>query len=397
MKIVLAYSGGLDTSLCIKWLQEKYDADVITLTLELGQSKRDLKEIEGKALDLGAIKTYSIDARREFVDDYVNRAIKANAMYEGRYPVSTAIARPLISKYLVEIAEKENADAVAHGSTGKGNDQVRFDCSIRALNSRLRIITPVREWKFTRDSAIRYARENGIPIPVDVESPYSIDENLWGRSIESGILEDPMVEPREEIFEWTRSIENCSDEAEYIEIEFEEGIPKKMNGKKMDEVKLITKLNEVAGMHGIGRIDMIEDRIIGIKSREIYECPAASVILEAHRELERLTLTREENLFKEIVDKKWAELVYFGLWHDPLREDLDAFIDKSQEFVSGSVRLKLFKGNAIIVGRESESSLYDLGLATYDKRDVFKHEFGEGFTRLWGLPSEIAGRRRKRC
>ena len=395
MKIVLAYSGGLDTSVCIKWLQEKYNADIITLTLELGQGTEDLRKIEEKAKALGALKTYSIDARKEFVKNYINKAIKANALYEGKYPVSTAIARPLIAKYLVDIAEKEKAEAVAHGSTGKGNDQVRFECSIRALNSDLRIIAPAREWEFTRDTAIEYAKKNNIPIPVDVDSPYSIDENLWGRSIESGMLEDPMNEPPEDAFGLTVSPENAPDNPEYIELEFDEGIPVSLNGNEVNEVKLITELNRVAGNHGIGRIDMIEDRLVGIKSREIYECPAATVILDAHRELERLNLTREENLFKEVIDKKWAELAYFGLWYNPLREDLDAFIDRTQEVISGTVRMKLYKGMAKIVGRRSINSLYDSGLATYDKGDSFDHRLGEGFIKLWGLPSEIAGKTKR--
>lgn len=395
MKTVLAYSGGLDTSVCIKWLQEKYKTDIITLTLELGQEESDLEAIEKKAKKLGAIKTYSIDARGEFVRGYINPAIKANALYEEKYPVSTSIARPLISKWLVKIAEKENADAVAHGSTGKGNDQVRFEVSIRALNSGLRIIAPVREWGLTRDEEIEYAKKNNIPIPVK-KSPYSTDENLWGRSIEAGILEDPMVEAPEDAFEWTFSINNAPDKPEYIEIGFEKGIPVLLNGKKTDEIELIKRLNSMGGKHGIGRIDMIEDRLVGIKSREVYECPAAVIIITAHKELERLTLTREENLFKEIIDSKWAQMAYFGQWYDPLKNDLDAFINKTQDVVSGNVRIKLHKGNAVVVGRESPNSLYDMGLATYNKGDKFSHKDAEGFTKIWGLPSEISGKRSRR-
>lgn len=394
MKTILAYSGGLDTSVCIKWLQEKYKTEVITLTLELGQEESDLKAIEEKAKKLGAIRTYSIDAREEFVKDYINPAIRANALYEGKYPVSTSIARPLIAKYLVKIAEKENADAVAHGSTGKGNDQVRFEVSIRALNSGLKIIAPVREWGLTRDAEIEYAKKNNIPIPLK-KSPYSTDENLWGRSIEAGILEDPMIEPPEDAFEWTSSIENSPEKAEYLEIGFEKGIPLSLNGKETGETELIKRLNSIGGTHGIGRIDMIEDRLVGIKSREVYECPAAIIILTAHRELERLTLTREENLFKEILDSKWAQMAYFGQWYEPLKNDLDAFINKTQDVVSGNVRIKLHKGNAIVVGRKSPNSLYDLGLATYNKEDKFDHKAAEGFIRLWGLQSEISGKRDK--
>ncbi len=394
MKTILAYSGGLDTSVCIKWLQEKYKTEVITLTLELGQEESDLKAIEEKAKKLGAIRTYSIDAREEFVKDYINPAIRANALYEGKYPVSTSIARPLIAKYLVKIAEKENADAVAHGSTGKGNDQVRFEVSIRALNSGLKIIAPVREWGLTRDAEIEYAKKNNIPIPLK-KSPYSTDENLWGRSIEAGILEDPMIEPPEDAFEWTSSIENSPEKAEYLEIGFEKGIPLSLNGKETGETELIKRLNSIGGTHGIGRIDMIEDRLVGIKSREVYECPAAIIILTAHRELERLTLTREENLFKEILDSKWAQMAYFGQWYEPLKNDLDAFTNKTQDVVSGNVRIKLHKGNAIVVGRKSPNSLYDLGLATYNKEDKFDHKAAEGFIRLWGLQSEISGKRDK--
>lgn len=397
MKVVLAYSGGLDTSICIKWLNDNYGADVVTLTLEVGQEKSDLGAIEEKAKRLGAVKTYSIDVREEFVEEYINRAIKANALYGGKYPLSTALARPLIGKYLVEVAEKENAEAVAHGSTGKGNDQVRFDVAVRALNPKLKIIAPAREWTLTRDKAIEYAKENNISIPVDVDSPYSTDENLWGRSIEAGPLEDPMNKPPEDVFKWTSSPEDAPDKAQEIKIEFMEGVPLKLDGNKSCGVDLITKLNELGAEHGIGRIDMVEDRLVGIKSREIYECPAASILLEAHRELERLTLTREENLFKEIVDSKWSQLVYFGLWYEPLRKDLDSFIDRTQTFVSGKVNLKLYKGSVSVIGRESDNSLYDLGLATYDMGDRFNHEAGQGFVKLWGLPSEIAGRRARRA
>jgi argininosuccinate synthase len=373
MKTVLAYSGGLDTSICIRWLQEKYKTDVVTLTLEFGQ-QIDLKKIEEKARKLG-----------------VNPAIKANALYEGRYPVSTALSRPLISKYLVEIAEREKADAVAHGATGKGNDQVRFELAVRALNTGLEIIAPAREWDLTRDKAVEYAGKHGIPVS---KSRYSVDENLWGRSIESGSLEDPMKKPENDVFKWTAAPENALDKPEEIRIDFKRGIPVGFNGVKLDGAELIQRLNKLGGSHGIGRIDMIEDRLVGIKSREVYECPAAVILLEAHRELERLTLTREENLFKEGIDRKWAQLVYFGQWHEPLREDLDAFIDRTQEMVSGEVVMELYRGNARVVGRGSPNSLYDLGLATYDRGDMFDHMLAEGFIRLWGLPSEIARKRR---
>lgn len=395
MKVVLAYSGGLDTSVCVKWLQDNYHADVITLTLELGQGTENLKEIEKKAKKLGAIKTYSIDVREEFVRDYINPAIKANAMYEGKYPVSTAIARPLIAKWLVKIAEEEKADAVAHGATGKGNDQVRFDVAVRSLNSKLKVIAPVREWGLTRDAEIQYAKKHGISIPVTVKSPYSTDENIWGRSIESGLLEDPMKAPLEDAFAWTTSPEKAPNKPQYIELEFKEGVPVKLDGKEYGGVELISKVNEIACKHGVGRIDMMEDRLVGIKSREVYECPAATVIFEAHKDLERLTLTREENLFKEAMDSKWAQLAYYGLWYEPLKKDLDAFINETQKVVSGRVRVKLYKGSCMVVGRDSVFSLYDHGLATYDETDRFDHRAAEGFIKLWGLPSQVAGKRRR--
>ncbi|ODS41936.1 MAG: argininosuccinate synthase [Candidatus Altiarchaeales archaeon IMC4] len=394
MKIVLAYSGGLDTSVAIKWLKEKYNSEVVTLTLEVGQGEKDLKAIEEKAKKIGAVKTYSIDAREEFVEDYVFPAIKANALYEGKYPVSTAIARPLIAKWMVAIAEKEGADAVAHGSTGKGNDQVRFDVSVMALNPLLKIVAPMREWKLTRDDSIEYAKKHGIPVPATKKSPYSTDENLWGRSCEAGILENPMNEPKEEAYGWTTAPEAAPDKAQYVTIDFEKGVPVKLDGKKMGGVELITRLNKIGGTHGIGRIDMIEDRLVGIKSREVYECPAADILLTAHKELERLVLTREENLFKEMIDAKWAQMAYFGLWYEPLKKDLDAFIEKTQEVVTGTVKIKLYKGKAAVAGRSSPKSLYDEGLATYNKSDKFDHRQAEGFIKIWGLPSMIAGKRK---
>ncbi len=395
MKIVLAYSGGLDTSISIKWLEEEYKAEVITLTLDIGQEKSDLKQIEEKAKKLGVKKTYSIDAREEFVKEYINPALKANALYEGKYPLSTAIGRPLIAKWLVDVAKKENADAVAHGSTGKGNDQVRFELAVRSLNPELKIVAPAREWDLNRETAKEYAIKHNIPLPVAKGIPYSVDENLWGRSIEAGLLEDPAKEPPEEAYSWTTQPEKAPEKAEYIEVEFNKGIPSGLNGKSMTGVALIQELNKLGGKHGVGRIDTIEDRLVGIKSREIYECPAASILIEAHEDLERLTLSREEKLFKEIVDSKWAQVAYFGQWYEPLKKDLDSFINETQKVVSGTVKLKLYKGNASVVGRKSPNSLYDLGLATYDRKDVFDHKLAEGFVRLWGLPSELAHKKRK--
>ena len=388
-KVVLAFSGGLDTSVMVKWLQEKYGYEVVTLTLDLGQGK-DLKKVEEKAWSLGVVNHYSIDAREEFINNYVVPAIKANALYMDAYPISSSLSRPLIASKLVEVAELEGAEAVAHGCSGKGNDQVRFDITIKALNPKLKIIAPVREWNMTRDREIEYAKEHGIPIPATVDSPYSIDQNLWGRSIECGVLEYPEKEPPEEIYEWTASPEKAPDEAEYITIGFEEGVPTSLNGEEMTTLELVERVKDIAGKHGVGRIDHIEDRIVGLKSREVYECPAAITILKAHFDLEKMVLTRHEKLFKRIVDHEWAYLVYAGLWMDPLKEALDAFIDKTQERVTGEVTLKLYKGSAHVVGRSSPYSLYDLNLATYDISSTFDQTAAVGFIELWGLPTVTA-------
>jgi len=393
-KIVLAYSGGLDTSVLLKWLQQKYDAEVITVTLDVGQ-KEDLKKIEEKAKNLGAIKHYSIDAKDEFVKDYVFPAIKANALYEGKYPVSTALSRPLIAEKLVEVAKKEGSDAIAHGCSGKGNDQVRIEVSAKALAPEIDVIAPVREWGMTRDAEIKFAEENDIPIPVDIDKPYSVDQNLWGRSIECGILEHPDVEPPEEIYEWTISPEKAPDKPDYLNIHFENGVPTALNGEEMEPVGLIESLNMIAGKHGVGRIDHIEDRLVGIKSREVYECPAALVIIEAHKDLEKLVLTRHEVSFKHQVDALWSTLVYTGLWMDPLREDLDAFINATQKRVCGDVKIKLYKGAFHIVGRSSPLSLYDLNLATYNIESRFDQSSSKGFIELWGLPTRMANALKK--
>ncbi len=393
-KIVLAYSGGLDTSVLIKWLQQKYNAEVVTVTLDVGQ-KEDLKAIEKKALNLGVLRHYSIDAKEEFVKNYIFPAIKANALYEGKYPVSTSLSRPLIALKIVEVAEKEGANAVAHGCTGKGNDQVRIEVSVKALNPNLKVIAPVREWNMTRDAEIEFAKEHGIPIPIDKDKPYSIDQNLWGRSIECGILEYPDKEPPEDAFEWTVPPERAPNEPEYVNIGFERGIPKTLNGREMNPVELIETLNMIAGKHGVGRIDHVEDRLVGIKSREVYECPAATVIIEAHRDLEKMVLTRHEVLFKQHIDAYWAYLVYAGLWMDPLKEDLDAFIDKTQEKVTGEVRVKLYKGSAQVVGRSSPYSLYDLHLATYNIDTTFNQTASAGFIEIWGLPTKVSKALRK--
>lgn len=387
-KVVLAYSGGLDTSVCIKWLQDKYDASVIALAADVGENK-DLEAIKAKALSVGAEKCYVVDARESFLKGYAFKALKANALYEGKYPLSAGLSRPLISKLLVDVAESEGAYAVAHGCTGKGNDQVRFDVSVSALNPSLRVIAPVREWPMSREDEIEYAKEHGIPVPVTKKSPYSIDQNLWGRSIECGKIEDPWAEPPADAWEWTQDPANAPDTPEYVEIGFEAGIPISLNGEKLDAISLVETLNALAGKHGVGRLDMVENRLVGIKSRELYECPAALTLIAAHRDLESLTLPREVMHFKPAIDQKYAELIYTGLWFSPLREALDAFIDSTQQFVTGTVRVKLFKGQAVPVGRKSPFSLYDYNLATYDREDAFDHKAAKGFIDIWGLPTKV--------
>jgi argininosuccinate synthase len=385
---VLAYSGGLDTSVMIKWLQEKYNADVITVTVNVGQPE-NLAEAEEKANNLGVVKHYSIDAKDEFAKDYVFSAIKANALYEGKYPISTTLSRPLIVKKMVEIAEKHGATALAHGCTGKGNDQVRFDIAIGALAPDLKIIAPVREWSMTRAEEIEYAKANGIPVSTAAKK-YSIDQSIWGRSIECGILEDASQEPPEDAYEWTTSPEKAPNTPEYVTITFEAGAPVALNGEALAPLALIEALNEKAGKHGVGRIDHIEDRMVGIKSREIYECPAATVLIEAHRDLEKMVLTRHEVLFKQQIDAQWTFLAYAGLWLDPLKEDLDAFIAKSQENVTGEVRVKLYKGTAQIVGRSSPMSLYDQNLVNYNIKTGFNQAYSKGFIELWGLQTRMS-------
>jgi argininosuccinate synthase len=388
-RVVLAYSGGLDTSIAIRWIQDKYDADVVTVTVDVGQQE-DLAKIEHNSKAVGAIRHYSIDAKEEFVKDYIYPAIKANALYGGKYPLSTALARPLIVNKLVEVARKEKATAVAHGSTGKGNDQVRFDVSTKALAPELKIIAPIREWNLSRDEEIKYAEKNKIPIPVSLGRPYSIDQNLWGRSIEAGVLEDPMQQPPEDIYEWTVAPEKAPTEPEYVSIGFEKGVPVTVNETKLSPLEIVERLNAKAGSHGIGRIDHMEDRLIGIKSRECYECPAALVLLDAHKELEKTVLTRHELQFKQQVEAQWSFLVYAGLWMEPLREDLDRFIDKTQERVTGEVKLKLYKGSASIVSRSSPFSLYDANLATYNVETTFDQKWSEGFIEIWALPTIAA-------
>jgi argininosuccinate synthase len=387
-KIVLAYSGGLDTSVSVKWIQEKYGYDVIALGLDVGEGK-DLEAIKNKALNVGAIKAIMVDAKELLAKNYILPALKANCLYEGKYPLSSALSRPLISKLLVEVAEQEGAAAVAHGCTGKGNDQVRFEVSVQALNPSLKVVAPVREWGMTRDEEIEYAQKNGIPIPVDLDNPFSIDANIWGRACEAGVLEDPWAEAPEEAYDWTNPIELTPDAAEYVEIEFEQGVPVALNGEKLPLVQLIETLNALGGKHGVGRIDHIENRLVGIKSREVYENPAALILINAHKELEFLTLPREVTQFKTQVDQQMAKIIYEGLWYSPLKAALDAFIDETQKVVSGTIRLKLHKGNHTVVGRKSVHSLYNEELATYTKGDAFDHNAAVGFIKLWGLPTKV--------
>ncbi len=384
---MLAYSGGLDTSVMIKWLQEKYNAEVITATIDVGQPE-DLAEVEEKANKLGVLKHYSIDAKEEFATKYIFPAIKANALYEGKYPISTTLSRPLIVEKMVKIAKKEGATALAHGCTGKGNDQVRFDISLGSLAPNLKIIAPVREWNMTRDEEIEYAKANGIAVSTSAKK-YSIDQSIWGRSIECGVLEDARREPPEDAFEWTTSPKDAPDTPEYITIKFQAGVPIALNNKAMAPLALIEKLNRTSGKHGIGRIDHIEDRMVGTKSREIYECPAATVLLEAHKDLEKMVLTRHEVLFKQQIDAQWTFLVYAGLWLDPLREDLEAFINKSQENVTGEVCVKLYKGGLQVVGRSSPMSLYDQNLVNYNIKTGFNQSYSKGFIELWGLQTKM--------
>lgn len=388
-KVVLAYSGGVDTSVCIPYLQKEWGVEeVITLAADLGQGD-ELEPVREKALKSGASESLVVDVKESFVKDYAFPAIQANALYENRYPLSTALARPLIVKALVEAAEKYGADAIAHGCTGKGNDQVRFDVSTVALNPHLKILAPAREWGMSREETIAYGERYGIPSPVKKSSPYSIDRNLLGRSIEAGVLEDPNVEPLEEIYAMTKAIADTPNEPEYVEIGFLRGIPTTLNGELINPVELIQQLNQVVGNHGVGRIDMIENRLVGIKSREIYEAPALLVLIQAHRDLESLTLTADVTHYKRGIEETYSQLIYNGLWYSPLKTALDAFIQKTQERVSGTVRVKLFKGNATIVGRSSDNSLYTPDLATYGAEDKFDHKAAEGFIYVWGLPTRI--------
>lgn len=387
-KVVLAYSGGLDTSVAVKWLQDQ-GYEVVACCLDVGEGK-DLAFVQSKALQVGASKSYVIDAKKEFADEYALAALQAHALYEGKYPLVSALSRPLIAKKLVEVAEQEGAVAVAHGCTGKGNDQVRFEVSIKALNPDLEVLAPVREWSWSREEEIQYAMDNNIPIPVNLDSPYSIDQNLWGRSNECGVLEDPWAAPPEGAYDLTNALEHTPDTPEIIEIGFEKGVPVTLNGVSYPLSDLILHLNTVAGNHGVGRIDHVENRLVGIKSREVYECPAAMTLIKAHKELEDLTLVKEVAHFKPVIEMKLTELIYNGLWFSPLKDALMGFLKETQEYVTGTVRVKLFKGHAIVEGRKSEYSLYDEKLATYTTEDSFDHGAAVGFISLYGLPTKLS-------
>lgn len=386
-KIILAYSGGLDTSVSVKWLTDE-GYDVVACCLEVGEG-RDIDFIKEKALKIGAVESYAIDAREEFANDFVAVALQGNLYYENSYPLVSALSRPLIAKKLVELAHKTGATTIAHGCTGKGNDQVRFEVAINAMDPNLKIIAPVREWKWAREEEIAYAAKNNVPIPADLDNPYSIDQNLWGRACESGVLEDPWVTPPKGAYAITAELEDAPDEAEIIEISFVNGIATAINGEEMTLATAIMKLNTIAGKHGVGRIDHIENRLVGIKSREVYECPGAVTLLTAHKALEDLTLVRDVAHFKPIIEEQLSQIVYNALWYNPLTDALIAFLKETQKYVNGTVRVKLYKGNVIVEGSKSDNSLYDENLATYTSADTFDQHAAVGFIKLWGLPSTV--------
>ncbi len=391
-KVVLAYSGGLDTSVILKWLQETYDYQVVAMAADVGQGEEELTGLAEKALRTGAVEVFIEDIKADLTENYIFPMLRSGAVYEGKYLLGTAIARPAIAKRLVEIAEKVGAVAVAHGCTGKGNDQIRFELAVKALKPELQIIAPWREWQITsRSDAFAYAREHGIPVPVTMEKPYSIDRNLWHISFEGGVLEDPEREPEPAMFRLTRSPEEAPGEPERVEIGFEQGIPVAVNGDPLGPVELVMELNRIAGHHGIGRIDMVENRLVGIKSRGVYETPGGTLLTFAHRELEQLTLDRETYHFKEAVALKYAELIYYGLWFTPLRQALNAFVEQTQQTVTGSVVLKLYKGNISVASRRSPFTLYHQGLATFESDALFDQKDAHGFINLYGLPLKIRG------
>jgi len=393
-KVVLAYSGGLDTSVMIAWLKEKYGLDTVAVLVDAGRAS-GLEEHRQKALDIGAVEAVVVDAKEEFARDFILPALAANALYEEKYVLVSALSRPLICKKLVEIAQASGASTIAHGCTAKGNDQVRFDLGIRSLDPSLEILAPAREWNMTREQSLEYAAERGIPIPLKKDSPYSIDENLWGRAVECGPLEDPWLEPPEDAFAVTTAPASAPDEPVYIEVTFAAGVPVARDGRQMAIVDLINEVDQLAGAHGFGRVDMMENRLVGIKSREVYETPGALALIQAHKELEDMTLPRELIHFKRPLEQKFADMTYNGGWFDPLMDALRAFMAETQKQVSGTVRLKFFKGSCVVAGRKSPNSMYDFGLATYGGEDAFSHEAAKGFCELWGLPLEVWAKKRK--
>jgi argininosuccinate synthase len=385
-RCILAYSGGLDTSVAIPWMIENLGLEVVALSIDLGEAK-DLRAIQEKALRTGAVAAYVVDARRLFLEGFAFPSLMAGALYEGVYPLATALGRPLIAKLLVDLAREEGASAVAHGCTGKGNDQVRFDVAVAALAPELRVVAPVRDWEMGRPDELRYAAEHGIEVPATVEQPYSVDANLWGRSIEAGVLEDPWEEPPRDVFAWTADPAEAPVHGAVVEVRFEQGRPVGLDGETLAPEELVARLNALGGAHGVGRIDHVENRLVGIKSREIYEAPAATILFAAHSALESLTLARDVARFKKIVADEWARLVYEGLWFSALRHDLGAFVHSTQEFVTGEVRLRLQQGSVRVVGRKATHGLYRHELATYDRaHDHFSHAAARGFIELFGLP-----------
>lgn len=395
-KCVLAYSGGLDTSVCIKWLQDEKDLDVIAVVGEVGQEHEGLEEVRQRALATGAIDCIVADMREDFAADYLSKALYANAHFENKYPLVSALSRPLISKYLVDTAHKYGAKYVAHGCTGKGNDQVRFETSIQALDPTLEIIAPVREWDMhTRQEEMDWAEAHGVTVPTTKSKPYSIDDNLWGRAIECGVLEDPMNRPPLDIYTMTTDPEKAPDEATEIVVEFKGGLPVAIDGEQMSYLDIIAKMNEIAGSNGFGRIDMIENRMIGVKSRECYEAPGALALIEAHRALEDMCLEREVLRYKLHIEHDWATLVYNGQWFSPLKHAMDSFLKTTQQCVTGIVRLKFYKGTCTVTGRQSDFSLYDYGLATYDAADTFNHKSAKGFIDLYGLSTRVWAKNRR--
>lgn len=385
-KVILAYSGGLDTSVAITWLKKDYD--VVAVCMDVGEGK-DLDFIHDKALKVGAVESYVLDVKDEFAEEFVLPALQAHAFYEQKYPLVSALSRPIISKKLVEIAHKTGATTIAHGCTGKGNDQVRFEVAIAALDPSLKVVAPVREWQWSREEEIEYAKANGVPVPADLDNPYSVDQNLWGRANECGVLENPWNQAPEEAFGITNAPETAPDEPEFVDITFKAGKPVAINGKEMKLADLIQALNVLAGKHGVGRIDHVENRLVGIKSREIYECPGAITLLTAHKEIEDLTLVREVSHFKPILENELSNLIYNALWFSPATQAVIAYIKETQKVVNGTAKVKLYKGNAQVVARKSDNSLYDENLATYTSADSFDQDAAVGFIKLWGLPTQV--------